>query len=77
MSIQTIYEAICCCYSKLTTGIITDFYVMEDLSMHQFVLGKRQKKTSLHLMAIRQKKNMSLADYIKRFKRFNEKSLNI
>ncbi|XP_010695404.2 uncharacterized protein LOC104908051 [Beta vulgaris subsp. vulgaris] len=41
---------------------------------HQFVAGKRQKKTSLHLMGVKQEKNESLADYNKRF---NEESLKV
>ncbi|XP_048492978.1 uncharacterized protein LOC125493558 [Beta vulgaris subsp. vulgaris] len=42
--------------------------------IHLYVAGKRQKKTSLHLMGVRQEKNESLADYIKKF---NEESLKV
>ncbi|XP_048497835.1 uncharacterized protein LOC125496432 [Beta vulgaris subsp. vulgaris] len=80
MSVQTSCEATWCRFfpttlkglalngfQELPAGIITDFAVLEDMFTHQFVAGKRQKKTSLHLME-------SLADYIKRF---NEESLKV
>ncbi|XP_057247514.1 uncharacterized protein LOC130589900 [Beta vulgaris subsp. vulgaris] len=87
MSVQTSCEATWCrffpttlkglalnWFQELPAGIITDFAVLEDMFTHQFVAGKRQKKTSLHLMRVKQEKNESLADYIKRF---NEESLKV
>ncbi|XP_057249293.1 uncharacterized protein LOC130590764 [Beta vulgaris subsp. vulgaris] len=87
MSVQTSCEATWCrffpttlkglalnWFQELPAGIITDFAVLEDMFTHQFVAGKRQKKTSLHLMGVKQEKNESLADYIKRF---NEESLKV
>lgn len=53
-------------FEELSAGIITNFSLLEDLFIHQFFTGKRQKKMSLNLMAVRQEKNESLADYIKR-----------
>ena len=87
MSVQTSCEATPCRFFRITlkglalswsqelpTGIMTDFSILEDLVIHQFVAGKRQKKTSLHLMGGKHKKNKSLVDYIKRF---NEESLEV
>ena len=61
-------------FQELQGGIITDFVVLEDMFTHQFIAGKRQRKTSLHLMGVKQEKNENLADYIKRF---NEESLKV
>ncbi|XP_010694053.1 uncharacterized protein LOC104906922 [Beta vulgaris subsp. vulgaris] len=87
MSVQTNCEATWCrffpttlkglalnWFQELQAEIITDFTVLEDMSTHQFVAEKRQKKTSLHLMGVKQENNESLADYIKRFK---EESLKV
>ncbi|XP_048491397.1 uncharacterized protein LOC125492726 [Beta vulgaris subsp. vulgaris] len=87
MSVQTSCEATWCrffpttlkglalnWFQELPAGIITDFAVLEDMFTHQFVARKWQKKTSLHLMGVKQEKNESLADYIKRF---NEESLKV
>ncbi|XP_010695392.1 uncharacterized protein LOC104908038 [Beta vulgaris subsp. vulgaris] len=87
MSVQTSSEATWCrffpttlkglalnWFQELPAKIITNFAVLEDMFTHQFVAGKRQRKTSLHLMGVNQEKNESLADY---FKRFNEESLKV
>ncbi|XP_010692858.1 uncharacterized protein LOC104905902 [Beta vulgaris subsp. vulgaris] len=87
MSVQTSCEATWCqffpntlkglalnWFQELPAGIITDFTVLKDMFTHQFRAGTRQKKTSLHLMGVKQEKNESLADYIKRF---NEESLKV
>ncbi|XP_010667440.3 uncharacterized protein LOC104884486 [Beta vulgaris subsp. vulgaris] len=87
MSMQTSCEATWCrffpttlkglalnWFQELPAGIITDFAVLEDMFTNQFVAGKRQNKTNLHLMGVKQEKNESLADYIKRF---NEESLKV
>ncbi|XP_010684615.1 uncharacterized protein LOC104899176 [Beta vulgaris subsp. vulgaris] len=87
MSVQTSCEATWChffpttlkgralnWFQELPAGVITDFAILEHLFIHQFVAGKRQRKTSLHLMGVMQDKNEPLADYIKRF---NEESLKI
>ena len=69
MSVQTSCEAAWCrffpttlkglalnWFQELPAGIITNFAVLEDIFTHQFVAGKRQKKTSLHLMGVKQEK---------------------
>ncbi|XP_048502761.1 uncharacterized protein LOC125498575 [Beta vulgaris subsp. vulgaris] len=61
-------------FSGLTPGIITNFSVLEALFHQHFIAGRRHKKTSIHLMLIKQQEHESLADYIKRF---NEESLKI
>ncbi|XP_019106125.1 uncharacterized protein LOC104898895 [Beta vulgaris subsp. vulgaris] len=61
-------------FQELPAGIILDFSTLEHLFIHQFVAGKRQNKTSLHLMGVKQDNNETLADYIKRF---NEESLKV
>ena len=61
-------------FQELPAEIITDFSILEQLFIHQFVDGKRQRKISLHLMGVKQEKNETLSDYIKRF---NEESLEV
>ncbi|XP_057248918.1 uncharacterized protein LOC130590483 [Beta vulgaris subsp. vulgaris] len=87
MSVQTGCEATWCRYfpttlkglalswfSGLSPGIITNFSVLEALFHQHFIAGRRHKKTSIHLMSIKQQEHESLADYIRRF---NEESLKI
>lgn len=61
-------------FSGLYYGIITNFSVLEGRFHQHFIVGRRHKKTSIHLMSIKQQEHESLADYIKRF---NEESLKI
>ncbi|XP_010694022.1 uncharacterized protein LOC104906890 [Beta vulgaris subsp. vulgaris] len=87
MSVQTGCEAVWCRYfpttlkglalswfSGMSPGIITNFSVLKALFHQHFIAGRRHKKTSIHLMSIKQQEHESLADSIKRF---NEESLKI
>lgn len=87
MSVQTGCEATWCRYfpttlkglalswfSELSPGIITNFSVLEALFLQHFIAGRRHKKTSIHLMSVRQENNESLNDYIWRF---NKESLRV
>lgn len=58
----------------LSPGLITNFLVLEALFHQYFIAGHRHKKTSIHLMLIKQQEHESLVDYIKRL---NEGSLKI
>ncbi|XP_056686050.1 uncharacterized protein [Spinacia oleracea] len=61
-------------FSELSAGVITRFSVLEALFKSQFIAGQVYKKTSMHLMSVRQQPNESLKEYIKRL---NDESLNI
>ena len=47
-------------FQELPAGIITNFSVLQDLFIHQFVARNREKKTSLYLMVLKQEKTESL-----------------
>lgn len=61
-------------FSRLSPSIITNFSVLEALFHQDFIVGRRHKKTSIHLMSIKQQEHESLANYIKKF---DEESLKI
>ena len=85
MSVQTSSEASWCkffpikglaltWFTELPPKSISSFAALETTFKQNFIAGRRHRKTSIHLMSIRQRREEDLADYIKRF---NEKSLKV
>ncbi|XP_010687052.1 uncharacterized protein LOC104901199 [Beta vulgaris subsp. vulgaris] len=87
MSVQTSSEAAWCkffpttlkgltltWFTELPSGSISSFTALEEAFKQNFIAGRRHRKTSIHLMSIRQRREEDLADYIKRF---NEESLKV
>ncbi|XP_010681931.1 uncharacterized protein LOC104896836 [Beta vulgaris subsp. vulgaris] len=61
-------------FTELPFGSISSFTALETAFKQNFIAGRRHRKTSIHLMSIRQRREEDLADYIKRF---NEESLKV
>ncbi|XP_010667204.1 uncharacterized protein LOC104884279 [Beta vulgaris subsp. vulgaris] len=87
MSVQTSSEAAWCkffpttlkgltltWFTELPSGSISSFAALEIAFKQNFIAGRRYRKTSIHLMSIRQRREEDLAYYIKRF---NEESLKV
>ncbi|XP_048498143.2 uncharacterized protein LOC104885294 [Beta vulgaris subsp. vulgaris] len=87
MSVQTNSEAAWCkffpttlkgltltWFTELPYGSISSFTALETVFKQNFIAGRRHRKTSIHLMSIRQRREEDLADYIKRF---NAESLKV
>ncbi|KAL2923240.1 30S ribosomal protein S20 [Bienertia sinuspersici] len=54
-------------FTELPSGVVTNFSMLEALFNQHFVVAKKFRKTSIHLMACRQGEQESLGEYIKRF----------
>ncbi|XP_010689511.2 uncharacterized protein LOC104903211 [Beta vulgaris subsp. vulgaris] len=87
MSVQTSSEAAWCkffpttlkglaltWFTELPYGSISSFNALETAFKQMFIAGRRHRKTSIHLMSIKQRREEDLADYIKRF---NVESLKV
>ncbi|XP_010684471.3 uncharacterized protein LOC104899028 [Beta vulgaris subsp. vulgaris] len=87
MSVQTSSEAAWCkffpttlkglaltWFTELPYGSISSFTALETAFKQNFIAGRRHRKTSIHLMSIRQRREEDLAEYIKRF---NAESLKV
>ncbi|XP_010665814.1 uncharacterized protein LOC104883066 [Beta vulgaris subsp. vulgaris] len=87
MSVQTSSEAAWCkffpttlkglaltWFTELPSGSISSFTALKAAFKQNFITGRRHRKTSIHLMSIRQRREEDLAEYIKRF---NEESLKV
>ena len=51
------------------SGSITSFLQLAELFSTRFVAGNRDKKTSIHIVKIRQAKGEDLKEYVMRFNR--------
>ena len=54
-------------FNDLPSGSITSFLRLAELFSTHFVTGKRERKTSIHIVKIRQAKGEDLKEYMMRF----------
>ena len=82
MYVQDVNDAMCCQYfpatlrgiaqkwfNSLLSGSTTSFLLLVELFSPHFVVGKRKRKTSIHIAKIRQAKGEDLKKYVMRFNR--------
>ncbi|XP_048491473.1 uncharacterized protein LOC125492794 [Beta vulgaris subsp. vulgaris] len=87
MSVQTGMEAAWCkffpttlkglaltWFTELLPGSISNFAALDMAFKKHFIAGRRHRKTSIHLVSIRQRREEDLGDYIKTY---NEESLKV
>ncbi|KAL2906303.1 Phenylalanine--tRNA ligase beta subunit [Bienertia sinuspersici] len=61
-------------FTELSSGVVTNFSMLESLFNQHFVAARKFGKTSIHLMACKQGEHEGLREYIRRF---NAESLEI